>query len=257
MAYAPLLAEQVPQFLQQPDVAVIDMRDARSFEAGHLPDARLAGDTAIRQLIREKRPNRPVLVYCYHGNSSRDLCQLLSGLGFTRVYNLEGGWQAWTGYRDRLDASLSVPTTVWLGGFGFDTGNLNSRIDNGMSALMVAARHARADVVDELLEAGADVNLINDDENPALWFACVSGDPHIVRRLIRAGADLDNQNVNGATCLIYAASSGKHEVVELLVEAGADLSRQTLDGFTALESAATLPVLKYLKPRYATAAVSA
>lgn len=150
---------------------------------------------------------------------------------------------------------LSAVAQDWLRASGFETDNLNSRIDNGMSSLMVAARHARADIVAELLEAGADVNLLNDDENPALWFACVGGDLGIVRRLIEAGANLDNQNVNGATSLIYAASAGKRAVVEALVEAGADLSRQTLDGFTALDSAATLPVLKYLKPRYAAAAL--
>jgi ankyrin repeat protein len=65
------------------------------------------------------------------------------------------------------------------------------------------------------------------------------------------GADLNNQNVNGATCLIYAASAGKIEVVKALVAAGADLSIQTLDGFNALDSAATLPILRYLKPCYA------
>jgi rhodanese-related sulfurtransferase len=190
MSYAPLLAEQVPQFLEKPGVAVVDMRDARSYEQDHLPGARLASDAAIMRLIKEKQPDRPLLVYCYHGNSSRDLCKLLSGFGFTQVYNLEGGWQSWAGHRDRLEASLSVPATVWLGGFGFDTGNLNSRIDNGMSALMVAAKETRADILAELLAAGAD------------------------------------------------------------------LTRQTLDGFTALDSASTLPVLRFLKPRYAAVSAS-
>lgn len=35
------------------------------------------------------------MVYCAHGNSSRDICHLLSSMGFKEVYNLEGGWLAW------------------------------------------------------------------------------------------------------------------------------------------------------------------
>jgi len=36
-------------------------------------------------------------------------------------------------------------------------------------------------------------------------------------------------------------------VLKCLVEAGADLSKETSGGYTALDSAATLPVLKYLR----------
>lgn len=256
MSYLAIFSNQVPALLETPGVAVLDTRDQRSFERGHLPGARPADDANIGRLIRSKQPDRPILVYCYHGNSSRDLCRLLSGFGFTQVYNLEGGWPAWTNYRDRLQAPLSGTTTAWMSGLGFDISNVNSRIGNEMSALMVAAKDARADIVEELVAAGADVNLRNDDDNPALWFACVSGDTAIIRYLIAHGADIDNQNVNGATCLIYAASAGKLEVVNTLTEAGADTTRQTLDGFNALDSASTLPILRFLKPLYTAPAKS-
>jgi rhodanese-related sulfurtransferase len=252
MSYESLLAEQVPELLQQAELVVLDTRDPHSFAQGHLPNAKPADDANMVRLIRDKHKARPVLVYCYHGNSSRDLCRLLGGFGYTQVYNLEGGWQAWASYRDRLEVMLSAPTTAWLSGLGFAADNLNSRIGNGMSPLMLAAQYARADVVEELLRAGADLNHTNDDGNAALWFACVSNTPEIIQRLAVQGADLNNQNVNGATCLIYAASAGKIEAVKALVTAGADLSIQTLDGFNALDSAATLPILRYLKPCYAT-----
>lgn len=137
------------------------------------------------------------MVYCYHGNSSRDLCQLLNGLGFTQVYNLEGGWQAWAGYRDRVQARLSEPSSAWLSGFGFDACNLNSRIDNGMSALMVAAKEAQAGIVEELVKAGCDVNLCNDDDNAAQCrhFVSYSG-VKLPLKLVNPleEAELDNRN---------------------------------------------------------------
>jgi ankyrin repeat protein len=69
-----------------------------------------------------------------------------------------------------------------------------------------------------------------------------------VKRLIEAGCDIDRRNVNGITCAIYAASAGRLEALRVLAEAGADLGIRTPDGFDALDSAATLPVLRFLKP---------
>jgi len=40
-------------------------------------------------------------VYCYHGNSSRDLCTLLVGMGLRQVYNLVGGWAAWESWQQQ------------------------------------------------------------------------------------------------------------------------------------------------------------
>lgn len=253
MSYQNLLAHEVPEFLQRSDVAVLDMRDGHSFGMGHLQGAQPANDTAVGRLIRERRFDRPILIYCYHGNSSRDLAQFIAGMGFANVFNLDGGWQAWSNFCGRQDVVLSAELSEWLAGRGFDTANINSRIENGMSPLMVAALEGNNTVLCDLLEAGADVNLVNDDENNALWFACVKSAPETIAQLLEQGVDADNQNVNGATCLIYAASAGKFEAVKALVEAGADLYKATHDGFNALDSAATLPILRYLKDKYRSA----
>lgn len=141
----------------------------------------------------------------------------------------------------------------WARHHGFDRDNINGRIENGMSPLMLVAMQGNCDMVQLLLNHNADVNLLNDDENNALWFACVSDNLLIVRELLGSGCDINNQNVNGATCLIYSASTGKFDIVRELIWAGADIHKQTLDGFNALDSATTLPILKFLKPVYANA----
>ena len=250
MVYMPLSVLQLREFIEDPECLIIDIRDMQSFETNHIPGAVAMSDQVIIQLIRSKQKDRPVVVYCYRGISSRDICRLLVSSGYRQVYNLEGGWQAWNDINEEPGSILSVQTTRWLSQQGFDANNINSRIKNGMSPLMVAAKEGNIDTLWELLEAGADVNLLNDDENPAIWFACFSGKESIVNMLIEYGAKLDNQNVNGATCLIYAASTGKIDVVKALVEAGAEIESKTLDGFTALDSAASIPVLRYLRPLY-------
>jgi len=252
MNYRDIQPAEVATLYSEPDLVVFDVRDPTSYAAGHLEGARPVSDGAMQQLLKDRRRQPPVLVYCYRGNSSRSLCDFIAGLGLERVHNLAGGWQAWEQFVAAASA-LPVAAAVgpaladWLGRQGFPADGIHARVDHGMSPLMVAALNGEHDVVDQLLALGSDPNHVNDDDHHALWFACVHGDPALVSRLIAHGADVDNQNVNGATCAIYAASTGKLEVLRRLVEAGADLGKETSAGYTALESASTLPVLKYLR----------
>jgi len=252
MTYRSILASEVADLCAQAETRVLDCRDPRSYEQGHLPGALLMSDAIIQRLARSDR-DQPVIVYCYHGISSRELATFLTNYGFTSVFNLEGGWQAWADLQNRLTADVSDLLLRWLLDRGFVQGDLNSRISNGMTPLMQAAMLAETDFVRLLLDAGANVNLLNDDLNNALWFACVSESIEIIRLLIEYGVNLNNSNINGATSLIYAASAGKFDVVRQLVEAGADLSLQTQDGFTALDSASTIEVLRFLKRQSAAA----
>ncbi|PQO45922.1 hypothetical protein C5Y93_11770 [Blastopirellula marina] len=135
----------------------------------------------------------------------------------------------------------------WLAAEGFPLSDLEAVQANETTALMRAARLGRADIVALLIEQGVDVNCLNADQNPALWFACFSDSLPSIELLINAGANLNNQNVNGATPLIFAASAGKTEVVQLLLQHGASTTPETLDGFAALDSAATRPILKLLR----------
>lgn len=94
MSYQDIDVQELDEFLQQSQPIIFDTRDAISFSQGHLTGASMITDQAIQKLMLGGKRNLPVLIYCYHGNSSRDVCQLLSAMGFSDVYNLTGGWQA-------------------------------------------------------------------------------------------------------------------------------------------------------------------
>ncbi|TCJ18182.1 hypothetical protein EZJ19_02800 [Parasulfuritortus cantonensis] len=254
--YQDIQPAEVAALRAESELLVIDIRDSGSYARAHLDGAQPVSDALLQQLLRSRQRQRPVLVYCYHGNSSRDICDFIAGFGFTRVHNLVGGWQAWEQY---AAGAVSGPDLAdWLARRGFPAdGGIHCRIDNGMSPLMVAALAGEREVVAALLAQGADPNHVNDDDHHALWFACVHGDPELVGLLLGRGADVDNQNVNGATCAIYAASTGKLDVLKRLVEAGADLGKETTGGYDALASASTLPVLKYLRTVVAEARLAA
>ena len=245
MNYRDIQVDALETFLQTEDLVVIDMRDDIAQAAGQLPRAQSVSDALISKLARSRQAP-PVLVYCYHGNNSRDLCEFLARFGLTEVYNLAGGWAAWEAHR--AASGLQDDLHHWMRANGFDPADPDSRAARGMTPLMQAALQGGLERVEALLTAGADPRLVNDDWHQALWFACVHGHPRIVQRLIDAGCDIDACNVNGITCAIYAASAGKLEALQVLIAAGADLTIRTPDGFDALDSAATLPVLRFLKP---------
>ncbi len=247
MSYLDIQPEHLASIAKIPGLTIIDQRDELTRSRGQLPGALAPSEALLSSLVRQRRANPPVLVYCYHGNQSRELCAFLAQFGLEEVYNLAGGWAALEQWQAQQSDDEN-PHVGWLREQGFDPQDLNSRIDLGMSALMLAALKGDLPLVDYLLEAGADPNHINDDGHHALWFACVNGDLTLVGKLIEAGAKVNNRNVNGVTCSVYAASTGKLDVLKRLLAGGADLAIRTDDGYNALDSASTVEVLKFLRP---------
>lgn len=64
----------------------------------------------------------------------------------------------------------------------------------GDTLLILAAYHARLDVVRVLLERGADVHRVNDRGQNALASATFKQEPEIIKLLLAAGADPDQGN---------------------------------------------------------------
>ena len=120
----------------------------------------------------------------------------------------------------------------------------------GHTALMVAAYYGHRSVVNALLSAGADPNLLSDDNGlgagmTALMLAAgsffASNRQQIAKLLISGGADVNQRGVGGKTAIFYAAlaGSGYQDCVETLIAAGADLDLHNDRGHTVLTSVAT------------------
>jgi len=146
-----------------------------------------------------------------------------------------------------LRIQMSEDTILWLKENDYSADNINHAGQYGNTALMKAARTGNLTVLDELLEAGADITCKNIDGNTALWLGCFSDNATIVSRLINAEIEVDTKNEGGVTSLMYAASSGKEEMVTMLVDAGADVKVENDDGFSALDLAVTPKILRTLR----------
>lgn len=100
------------------------------------------------------------------------------------------------------------------------------------------------------LKAGADPNVRNEHDEPALVLAaCTGGNVEAVRELLHFGARVDETDADGNTALIACARDMDLAVVKELVEHGANVNARNADGDTPLTNAASwggMRVVKYL-----------
>src|SRR5207244_3972422 len=93
-------------------VAVVDVRDAEEFAAGHIPGAKHVPRSYLESRIEGAVPDRatPVILYCASGNRSAYGARTLQqDLGYAHVRSMTGGITLWKdrGYQVELPRSLS------------------------------------------------------------------------------------------------------------------------------------------------------
>lgn len=93
--------------------------------------------------------------------------------------------------------------------------------DAGGDPLMVAASYGQDDLLDDLLDRGADVRATNDSGSTALHHAAGAGNLHAIDRLLAAGADPDVRNDIGLTPHMQAMVARAHTAALRLEAAGA------------------------------------
>lgn len=97
-------------------VQVLDVRTPGEFAAGSIQGAQNIDiyDQAFRQNLSALDKNKAVLVYCKSGGRSAEAAGIMKELGFTEVYNLEGGVLAWTNAGKPLSNGGATPKTAGL-----------------------------------------------------------------------------------------------------------------------------------------------
>ena len=78
-------------------LVILDVRTPEEFASGHIEGATVLdfnSSTFVDDLSKLDR-GVPYFVYCHSGNRSGKATQAMQQLGFTTVYNLDGGVTAW------------------------------------------------------------------------------------------------------------------------------------------------------------------
>lgn len=76
---------------------LVDVREPKEFEGGHILGARNIPSTQLRQRHKEIRPDLPVYLYCQNTGRSARAALFLKKRGYNQIYQLQGGFKEWTG----------------------------------------------------------------------------------------------------------------------------------------------------------------
>ena len=74
---------------------IADIRDAQSYANGHMPNDIALNNDNLAEFIAKQEKQIPLIVCCYHGNSSQQAAGYLAEQGFADCYSLDGGYEAW------------------------------------------------------------------------------------------------------------------------------------------------------------------
>jgi uncharacterized protein len=107
----------------------------------------------------------------------------------------------------------------------------------GEKSIAVAGLAKHYEVVELLLAAKVNPNVLAYQEQSLLMIAVKRDNARLVRQLVLAKANLDYQDKTGATALMWAANQRRVEIVKILLEAGANPQLKNQGGLTAADIA--------------------
>jgi rhodanese-related sulfurtransferase len=79
------------------DVVLVDIRDEKDWEQGHIPGAVHCPRGVLEQKLPRALPDpdTPIVLYCGGGGRSALATDALQKMGYTDVASMAGGWRGW------------------------------------------------------------------------------------------------------------------------------------------------------------------
>ncbi len=84
--------------LSKEKVQLVDVRTPAEYKTGHIKGAvniDYFQSRNFKEALKNFNTEEPIYIYCRSGNRSRKAANLLSKLGFTKIYDLQGGILNW------------------------------------------------------------------------------------------------------------------------------------------------------------------
>jgi rhodanese-related sulfurtransferase len=98
--------DEAKEMLDEGDSVLIDVRNPNEFQTGHLPGATLIPVNNVFQRREELPADKKIIFVCSVGQRSALAAEMAAagGLPADRLYNLEGGTEAWKRAGEPLEA---------------------------------------------------------------------------------------------------------------------------------------------------------
>ncbi len=116
--------------------------------------------------------------------------------------------------------------------------DIKARNKWGETPLLLYCEYGNVEGIQFLLENGAELKEVDDEENNVLHNACWgSGNQDVISFLLKQGMDINTRNKNGQTPLLAASEGGNYKLIPFLIEQGADITAIGSDRCTILHTA--------------------
>ncbi len=95
MSYNCVSIDEAKALIDEKAVTLIDVRDPESFAESHIQNSINVLDDNIEDFLKNAKKDQPLIVYCYHGNTSQGAAGFFAENGFKEVYTIDGGFEQW------------------------------------------------------------------------------------------------------------------------------------------------------------------
>lgn len=90
-----ITVQEAKEMVDRGDVQFVDTREPHEHAAGHAPGTVLIPHLSVMNRIAELGTDKDILFICKSGARSALAAEFAAAAGLTRLYNVEGGHDAW------------------------------------------------------------------------------------------------------------------------------------------------------------------
>ena len=90
--------QEFKEAISEENVQLVDVRTAQEFSEGAIQDSKnidFFQQDAFKAAFKKMDQEKPVYLYCRSGNRSQKAAAKLESMGFTKIYDLKGGYMGW------------------------------------------------------------------------------------------------------------------------------------------------------------------
>ena len=95
MSFQCISVDEAKKLIDGNNLTIIDIRDYNSYSQGHIVNAIHVEDLNIDSFINNKNKSEDILIYCYHGNSSKSAANFFIQNALDKVFSMDEGYSGW------------------------------------------------------------------------------------------------------------------------------------------------------------------